>query len=237
MDLNDWRAETTESLLEELANALIPRIKNHLLRREVELAVATANRHLLRPDNAEYTEDAEAGQQRLRSTLERLDPNDEADVIRHAVEDDYAAAAAGAERLIGTSTVLHTMVTALRFERFDIDLAVQLLAAGRPPVDAVRAAGMVGRYPWWPSWLLDLARERAMAGRLDDGLIAAMDACGYAPLNNAQTHLARKLLSGDPVALASAAEQLDRRGEHAAAESLRGGDLTAVALAAKLLSF
>ena len=68
-----------------------------------------------------------------------------------------AVEADAAERLLGTPAVLDIVVPALRIERFDSELAVRLLAAGRPPADAIRAGELIGRYQWWPRWLLDIA--------------------------------------------------------------------------------
>jgi hypothetical protein len=150
---------------------------------------------------------------------------------------DSAAAAAAAERSLGTAEVLDIVVTALRFEKFDTALAVRLLTAGRSPADAIRCGELIGRYQWWPGWLLEIATERALAGRLDEKLVTALDACAYAPLSPASTHIARRLLAGDPATTATAANNLDRLGEHHAAADLRGGDLSGVALAAKLMSF
>jgi hypothetical protein len=228
-------------LVEELAGLLSPRIANRLVRREVDLAVATVNRHLLRPANEEFAEDAAAGRERLANTLSRLDVEStelaDAAALSMAVSGDYPAAAAAAERLLGTSAVLDIVVPALRFEKFDAALAVRLLAAGRPPADAIRSGELIGRYQWWPAWLLDIATEQALAGRLAEDMVAALDACAYAPLTPAQTQVARRLLTGEPAALAAAATHLDRLGEHHAADQLRAGDLGAVALAAKLMSY
>jgi hypothetical protein len=226
--------------VEELAMSLAPEITNPLVRREVELAVATVNRHLLRPNNEEFADDADAGRQRLTATLERVDAEDtdipEASVLRYAVCAEYPRAAAAAERLLGTTTVLHLVVAALRLERFDNLLAVRLLAAGRPPKDAIDAGMLMGRYQWWPQWLLEISSDRAMEGSLNEGLIAALDLCAYSPLTPAQSHIARKLFSGDTATTAAAVAHLEAIGETNAAEDLRGGDLRAVPLAARLMS-
>lgn len=223
--------------VEELANLLIPEITNPLVRREVELAVATSNRHLLRPGNEEFADDADAGRERLASTLERLGSDiPQAEVLRSAVWERYAEAAAGAERLIGSATMLHLAVTSLRFERFDTPIVVRMLNAGRRPADAIKAGRMLGRYGWWPKWVYELGTEFALAGRLDDKIVAALDRCAYAPLSTAQTHIARRLFSGDITVLAAAVSQLENMGEYTAADALREGDLTAIALAAKLMT-
>jgi hypothetical protein len=227
--------------VEELAELVVPRIANRLVRREVELAIATVNRYLLRPDNAEFAQDAEAGRQRLATTLTRLTSDTveiaEAAVVLDAVTARFPAAASGAERFVGSGPVLQIVVTALRLERFDSQLAVRLLTAGRRPDEAIRAGGLIGRYQWWPKWLLDLGAERALTGTLTEDFVAALDRCAYAPMTPAQTHVARRLLAGEPTAVAAAATHLERLGEHAAAAELRNGELGVVALAAKLMSY
>ncbi|MDR7273756.1 hypothetical protein [Catenuloplanes atrovinosus] len=226
--------------VEELTTALAPRITNPLVRREIELAAATVNRHLLRPLDEYLADDAQAARQRLRNTLDRVDADStrltEAWVINAAVGGDYPGAAAGAEPLLGAQPTLLLAMTALRLERFDTELAVNLLAAGRSPEEAIRYGGLVGRYAWWPKWLLEIGARRAMDGTLNEGVITALDACAFAKLTAAQTHIARKLLSGDERALRTAAEHLDTIGEATAAEELRNGDLTPVALAAKMMT-
>jgi hypothetical protein len=72
-------------VVEELALRLMPGIANRLVRREVELAVATVNRHLLRPENAEFAEDAEAGRERLANTMTRLNV-DESELAEATVQ-------------------------------------------------------------------------------------------------------------------------------------------------------
>ncbi|WP_033342515.1 hypothetical protein [Catenuloplanes japonicus] len=226
--------------LEELTSALSPRVSNPLVRREVELAAATVNRHLLRPLDAHLADDAQAARSRLRGTLDRVDADStrlaEAWVISSAVNGDYPGAASSAEPLLGAPSMLLLAMTALRFERFDTALAVDLLAAGRPPEEAIRYGALVGRYAWWPKWLLEIGTRRAMEGSLDEGVMAALDMCAFAKMTPAQTHIARKLLSGDARALRTAADHLENIGEPAAAADLRGGDLTPVALAAKLMT-
>lgn len=226
--------------LEELTSALSPRVTNPLVRRELELAAAIVNRHLLRPLDVNLADDAEAARSRLRSTLDRVDADStrlaEAWVINTAVSGDYPGAAAAGEPLLGGPAMLLLTMTALRFERFDTALAVNLLAAGRPPEEAIRYGALVGRYAWWPKWLLEIGTRRAMDGTLDEGVVAALDMCAFAKLTPAQTHIARKLLSGDTRALLTAADHLETIGEPAAATDLRGGDLTPVALAAKLMT-
>jgi hypothetical protein len=126
-------------------------------------------------------------------------------------------------------------VTSLRLERFDIPLALRMLDGGQAPQRAVDTAILVGRYSWWPSWLLRIVTERALADTLDQDTIAALDRCAYAELSPAQARLARRLLGGDAGLIAASAERLEALGEHDAAVRLREGDLNAVAIAARLV--
>jgi hypothetical protein len=84
--------------------------------------------------------------------------------------------------------------------------------------------------------LLQIITERATAGTLDEATIAALDNCAYASLSPLQARLARKLLAGDSVLIANAAQRLEGLGEGDAAERLRQGDLNTVALATRLMS-
>lgn len=226
--------------LENLAEVLAPAISSPLVRREVELAVTTVAQHLLRPQRADLAEEAAASRQRLAATLARVDREvldlTAATAAGHAVNGDFAGAAAEAEAITGWTWILNLVVTALRLKRFDISLAMTLLKAGRSPTEAIRTGILIGRYRWWPEWLMAIGTRRALEGTLDDNLIAALDRCGYAVLTPAQSHVAGKLLSGDATALRAAALQLENMGEVDAAQRLRHGDLESVALAAKLLS-
>jgi len=227
-------------MLDELSGALVPRIANPMVRREVALAVAKVHQHLVRPGHAELAEDAGAARQRLRATLARVHTQRaevvHADVVAHAVCGDYPAAAAGAEPLLGWSPTLELGLTALRLETFDAELTITMLDAGRLPADAVRAGRLMGRYQWWPGWLRTIAVRRALAGTLTREAITALEQCGYAALTPAQARVATDLLGGDPAAVAAAALRLHDAGAHQAAEDLRRGGLTAVALAARLIS-
>jgi len=66
-------------------------------------------------------------------------------------------------------------------------------------------------------------------------MITALDQCAYADLSPAQSRVARRLLSGDAMLIEASAERLESLGEGPAAAKLREGDLTAVALAARLI--
>ncbi len=230
-------------LVEQFGDMIVPRIAGPLLRREVEIATAAVTRRLSRPGNAAVAEQAAAAVTRLTRALERFVDRSmgshsdvEADVMGHALNGRYAQAAVAAEPIVGSVPLQRLFVTALRLEQFDIPLAMRLLAGGQSPKEAVRSGSLVGRYRWWPSWLLRVVTERALAGTLDESTIAALDNCAYASLSSQQAHLARKLLGGDPRLMADAAQRLEGLGELDAADRLRHGDLNTVALAARLMS-
>ena len=230
-------------VVEEFGDMLAPKIGMPLLRREAEIATATVTRHLARPANADLAEMAEAAATRLIRSVERIserstNPDDTvgAAAMCHALSGRYAAAAAAAEPLVGFTPLCKVFVTGLRLEQFDIPLALRLLKAGHSVADSVRSGALVGRYRYWPSWLLQIITERATAGTLDEATIAALDNCAYASLSPLQARLARKLLAGDSVLIANAAQRLEGLGEGDAAERLRQGDLNTVALATRLMS-
>ena len=102
-----------------------------------------------------------------------------------------------AEPFLGTVPLLRVFVAALRLERFDVGLTVRLIRAGQRPAAAVQTGLAVGKYGWWPDWLIKIVSERAMAGALDEETITALDRCAYAELSPAQARIARRLLSGD----------------------------------------
>lgn len=230
-------------LVEGLGDLVVPHIGSPLLRREVEIATITVTRHLEKPANTDVAEQAAQAVSRLTETIERINERstgststEEAAVVLLALRGNYAAAAAAAEPTVGTTALQRLVVTALRLERFDTALAMRLLDAGQAPETAIRSGSLIGQYRWWPSWLLRIITERALAGTLDEETIAALDNCAYAALSPMQAHLARKLLGGDPQLLADAAYRLEGMGEADAAERLRQGDLNMVALAARLMS-
>jgi hypothetical protein len=177
------------------------------------------------------------------ATIDRLadrSTDDEAGVhetglVCRVLQGHWAAVAAEAEPLVGTQPLLKVFVGALRLERFDISLTVRLLRAGQAPAAAVEVGLIVGKYSWWPSWLLKTVTERALAGKVDMRTIQALDRCAYAELSMAQAKMARRLLAGEPAAIGASASQLEALGEESAAAKLREGDLTAVALAARLI--
>jgi len=201
-------------------------------------------RHLERPASAERAEQAREAADRLVRTLERIEERstgsaistDEAAVVCLALRGEYAAAAAAAEPLVGVKKLQRLFVTALRLERFDIPMALRLLDGGQSPREAVRSGHLLGKYSWWPSWLLRIVTERALAGTLDEETIVALDTCAYAELTPIQAALARKLLAGNEALLDTAAQRLIGLGEPEAAARLRQGDISAVAVAARLSS-
>ncbi|AGL18826.1 hypothetical protein L083_5316 [Actinoplanes sp. N902-109] len=230
-------------LVEGISDLVSPRIQAPLLRREVKIATDTVIRHLERPAVADRATQAQEAVDRLARTLIRIEERstgaaittDEAAIVLTALRGDYAGAATAAAPLVGAGRLQRLFVTALRLERFDIPLALRLLDGGQTPAEAVRSGHLIGRYSWWPSWLLRVVTERALAGTLDEETITALDNCAYAELSPTQAALARKMLSGDAALLDTAADRLVSLGEGAAAARLRHGDLNAVALAARLV--
>jgi hypothetical protein len=229
-------------LVDGLGDLIQPKITAPLLRREVAIATEWVIRGLNRPKNIELAESAAEAVRRLAETLARIDERSagavstvEAAALLHALQGDFAAAAAAAEPFVGTAPLQRLFVTALRMEYFDIPLAARLLESGQSPQQAIQAATLVGRYSWWPSWLLRIVTDHALAGRLDEETIQALDRCAYAELTPLQARLARRLLEGDQDMIATSAARLEALGENATAGRLRNGDLNAVALAARLV--
>ncbi len=231
------------SVTEVLADQIIPKITSPLLRREAEIATEVVIRYLNRVGSPELAERAKKSTARLIATVQRLDERatgdelstDETASLIHVLQGRYAEAASQAEPFVGTVPLLKAFVAALRLEYFDIGLTVKLIGAGQGPADAVRIGLLIGRYAWWPEWLLAIVAERALAGTVDQEMIRALDRCAYAELSPAQSKIARKLLTGDPDMIEMAASRLEDLGEPRAAGDLRQGDLTAVALAARLI--
>ncbi|GAA2628197.1 hypothetical protein [Paractinoplanes durhamensis] len=231
------------SVTEGLADAIIPKIPSPLLRREAEIAAEVVVLYLNKAASDELAGRSRKAVDRLVATVSRLTERstaeeagtDAAYALCHALEGRWADAAAEAEPLVGTQALLRVFVKALRLERFDMSLAVRLLRAGQQPDIAVQSGLVVGKYAWWPAWLIKIVTERAMAGTLDDDTIMALDRCAYAELSPAQARMARRLLNGDEMLIDGAAFRLEAMGEPRAAAKLREGDLTAVALAARLI--
>jgi hypothetical protein len=248
--LEQWWAQFLEAsdrfdtayLVEGLSDLIGPYVRAPLLRREVKIAADTVIRYLERPASTERAEHAREAAERLTRTLDRIEDRstgaaistDEAAIIALALRGEYAAAAAAAEPLVGDKKLYRLFVTALRLERFDIPMVLRLLGGGQTPREAIRAGHLLGRYSWWPAWLLRIVTERALAGTLDEATITALDQCAYAELNPLQANLARKLLTGNQALIDTAAHRLASQGEPEAAARLREGDIAAVALAARL---
>ncbi|HET6480766.1 MAG TPA: hypothetical protein VFG35_12110 [Actinoplanes sp.] len=232
----------TASVAEALADEITPRISSRLLRRESELAADTVVRHLSKPSNSELAERAVRAVERLVATVARLAERStaegglaEAYALCAVLHGRYAEAAAAAEPFVGTEPLLRVFVAGLRLERFDMGLAVRLLSAGQSPEAAVRSGLAVGGYGWWPEWLLQVVGERALAGMLDAETIRALDQCAYADLSPTQARVARRLLGREVDLVEGTAQRLESLGALAAARKLRDGDLTAVALAARMV--
>jgi hypothetical protein len=246
----EWWAQFPEAserfdeayVVDGLGDLLIPRIAAPLLRQEARLATDVVVRYLNRPAGAEPAAWASSAAARLSRTLERFAERStgttsiaEATALSLALDGRYADAAAAAEPIAGTAPVVRLFLTALRLEYFDIRVALRLIEAGQEPEQAIRSGFLIGKYSWWPSWLLGVVTDRALAGTLDQAAIHALDQCAYADLTPFQARLARRLLGGDTDLIAAAAQRLEDLGEAAGAERLRRGDLDAVALAARLV--
>ncbi len=229
-------------LVDGMSDLLTRKISAPLLRQEAKLAAEVVVRHLNRPASEELAAWAAAAATRLSTTLERFAERstgtastDEAAALSLALHGRYADAAAAAEPMVGRTPLLRLFLTALRLEYFDIPLAVRLIEGGQSPEQAIRSGFLVGKYSWWPSWLLRVVTERALAGELDAEVIAALEQCAYADLTPFQARLARRLLGGESDLIATAAQRLQDLGEADAAARLRDGDLNAVALAARVV--
>jgi hypothetical protein len=229
-------------LVDGLGDLLIRRITAPLLRQEAKLATEVVVRYLNRPSGAELAAWASSAAARLSRTLERFQERStgsmsiaEASALSVALDGRYADAAEAAEPIVGTMPLVRLFLTALRLEYFDIRVALRLIEAGQEPEQAIRSGFLLGKYSWWPAWLLRVVTDRALAGTLDQAAIHALDQCAYADLSPFQARLARRLLDGDADLIATAAQRLEDLGEAAGAERLRRGDLAAVALAARLV--
>src|SRR3954470_12813981 len=173
---------------EGLADEIIPKIGSPLLRREAEIASEVVVRHLNKMSSPELAERAAKATARLIATVERLTDRSTGDDITtteavalcHVLQGRYAEGASAAEPFLGTVPLLRVFVAALRLERFDVGLTVRLIRAGQRPAIAVQTGLAVGRYGWWPDWLIKIVSERAMAGVLDEETITALDRCAYA---------------------------------------------------------
>jgi hypothetical protein len=231
------------SVTDLLGDEIIARVPSMLLRREAESAAATVLRHLCRPASEELAERSTEAIARLAATIERLndramddDPGTtEASALLSLLQGNWAEAASEAEPVLGTAPLIRAVVTALRLEPFGTDLAVRLLESGHAPAAAVRSSRAIGRYNWWPSWLLSIVTERVMAGTLDTDTIGALQRCAFAGLSPTQARMAKRLIAAEPQLVEATASRLETLGEHPAARRLRDGCLNTVALAARLI--
>ncbi len=229
-------------LTEGLGDLITPKISSPLLRREAEIGLEIMVRHLNKPTSEELAERARKGVDRLVATVERLQERsgdgfslNAANALVRLLQGRYGEAAAAAEEFVRAQAILRVFVGALRIEQFDNDVAVKMLAAGHEPATALHSATIIGKHSWWPSWLLAVVTERAMQGTLDDDTVAALDHCAYAELSPVQARIARRLLAGEENLITTSAARLENLGEADAAQKLRTGDLTTVALAARLI--
>jgi hypothetical protein len=233
------RASITEALGEEI----IPRIPSVLLRREADIAAEAVLRHLNRPGSEEAAERAGHATARLVATVERLDERatgddagtTEAHAVARLLQGHWAEAASAVEPVMGTTALTRAVVSALRLEQFGADLAVKLLSAGHPPAAAVRSSRAIGRYSWWPNWLLSVVTERVMNGTLCSDTVSALKGCAFAGLSPTQARMAKRLITGEAQLVEATASRLETLGEHPAARMLRAGDLGTVAFAARLI--
>jgi hypothetical protein len=220
-----------------------PKIPSPLLRREAEIAADVVVRYLNKPSSPELAERAAKQIERLVATVERLGRavHRRRRGHRRGVRGlpcparCWDEAAAEAEPFVGTQPLLKVFVGALHLGALR-HRAGRAAAAGRPgPGAAVQAGLMVGKYGWWPDWLSEIVTERRMAGPSTTSTIAALDQCAYAELSPAQSKMARRLLNGDRCVIDASAHRLEALGEPRGRRKLREGDLTAVALAARLI--
>jgi len=231
------------SVTEALADVIIPGIPSLLLRREGEIAAEAVTRHLNRRSSPELAGRAATAADRLVATVARINERTTADdagttaayALCHVLQGRWARAAADIEPVLGTAPLLKAFVSALRLETFGAELALRLLNSGYSPATAVRSSVALGRYSWWPSWLLNIVTERVLAGTLCADTIAALKQCAYAGLTPRQARMAKRLLNAEPQLVEATASRLETLGEHPAAHRLRGGDIATVAFAARLI--
>jgi len=245
-----WWAEFEEhaerfdraSVTEALADCITPRIPAMLLRREAEIAVETVLRHLNRPESRGLAERAEDATARLVATVNRIAERStteartaEAYAVCRLLQGSWSEAASIIEPMAGSPVLVRAVVEALRLGSFEADLVVHLLKAGQSPAAATRAGRAVGRYSWWPSWMLSVVTERAVSGTLTDEVVEALQNCAYAELSPAQARMAKRLIAAETQLVEATAYRLEALGEHPAARRLRRGELGTVAFAARLI--
>ncbi|SNR82986.1 hypothetical protein SAMN06264365_10648 [Actinoplanes regularis] len=229
-------------ITESLGSEISRKISAPLLRREVEAALELRVRHLNKPQAKELAERSASSVERLVATVARIEKTSGEDVVLHEeraaillLEGKPGEAAHEAQEFLKVEPMLQCFMSALRLEKFDSNLAVKLLIAGQEPAKALRSGQVVGQYAWWPSWLLKVVTERAMADALDEATANALGQLAYAELSPAQAGFARRLLAGEAALIEASALRLEAYGDPGAAEKLREGDLITIALAARII--
>jgi hypothetical protein len=231
------------SVVEALGDVMAPGIPSALLRREAQIAVETVVRHLNKPGGAVLAAQAHEAAARLAATVTRLEDRatDDGDgtvvaaALALVLHGRWAEGTAAAEPQIGTVPLVRALIGALRLDAVNTAMTLRLLGAGQTPSTAMQSSIAISRYGWWPTWLLKVVTERALAGTLDADVITALDRCAYAELSPAQARMARRLIDADEQLVDAVAHRLETLGEPSAAGRLREGDLSAVALAARLI--
>lgn len=231
------------TLTDALSDVITPAIPSALLRREAELATETVLRHLNRPGSDEAAEAASRATARLVATVARINERATGDDAGTAeayaqcllLQGMWAEAAAEIEPLSGAVPLVRAFVAALRLDGFGHELTLRLLKSGQAPAVAVQSSLAVGRYSWWPEWLLTIVTERVIAGTVDAETINALQRCAFAELSPSQARMAKRLFNAEPQLVEATASRLENLGEHPAARLLREGDLGTVAFAARLI--
>lgn len=224
---------------ERMAELVLPRIPQRMLRREADLALTRVVSYLVK-----RTPDLEAVALKVTERLETLlikrrDRSDEPGVregeaVCRLMRQQFGAAAALAEPTVGMEKLLQAIFASLRSSKLHTTFTIELLKRGQDPVHAVGAGLALGTYRWWPEWLRSVATDLALQGRLDSDLITSLDRCAFAELNLIQSRMARRLIDGDPGLAGIAASRLISIGKPDAAAALLRGDLEAIAMASKL---
>jgi hypothetical protein len=230
-------------LTDALSDVVTPAIPSMLLRREAEIATDIVLRHLNRPTSGELADQARQVTARLIATVERLtdralgDDSGTTEAYAHCLvlQGRWAEAAAEIEPVLGPNPLIRAFVSALRLDGFGTELTLRLLKAGRAPAASVQACLAIGRYSWWPDWLLGIVTERVLAGTVDAKTITALQRCAFAELSPSQARMAKRLINAEPQLVEATASRLENLGEHPAAVQLRAGDLGTVAFAARLI--
>lgn len=225
---------------ERLAELILPQISRRMMRREAELAVNRVVWSLiqqtpeLRATALKVTERLEVLLLRRRNQGDEEDGVSGGEAICRLLRQQYGEAVAAAEAAVGMEKLLHAIFASVRSSTLHVPFTVELLKRGQEPEPAIRAGLALGVYRWWPTWLRTVATDLALAGRLDEETITALDRVGFAELNPAQAKMARKLIAGDAGLASVAASRLMSLGKADAAAALLQGDIEAIAIASKL---